>query len=311
MNTRDLILALLVNGVWGANFTVIKVGLTEVPPVLLAALRYIVVALPAIFFVRRPKVSLGHLLAYGLTVGVGQFAALFYAMFIGMPAGLASVVLQSQTFFTVLFAYFMLKETITWRQVAGIVVAGIGLVTIALNRGHVEAMYIPLAAILLTMAGAASWALSNIVIRLAVRKAAAQGQTVDTLGLIVWSALVPPLPLFGLALLMHGPQALFGAFTAMTPVSLFSVAYLAYGATLFGFGMWSKMLAKYPASTVAPFSMLVPVIGLLTARLVLAERLTPMQWGGSVCIVAGLLISTGLIHFRARKRRETVTDAGG
>lgn len=289
MRIKDIFLALLVVGVWGANFTVIAIGLAEVPPLLLASVRYVVVALPAIFFVRRPNVSLGHLIAYGLTVGVGQFGALFYAMAIGMPAGLSSVVLQSQAFLTMLFAVWLLRERITWRQLAGVAVAALGLVLIAISRSQAGGATVPLTALMLTIGAAASWSLSNIVVRRAIGAAAMRGQSVDMLGLVIWGALVSPVPLFGLAWWLHGSAAIVQPVMAVKPAAIWSVAYIAYGATIFGFVTWNRLLAKYPASTVAPFSLLVPVTGLLTAGLVLAERLTMLQWVGSVCIAVGLL----------------------
>lgn len=313
MGAKDIVLALFIVAVWGANFTVIKVGLADLPPLLLAALRYVVVAIPAVFFVRRPKMALRHLLAYGFTVGVVQFAALFYAMHLGMPAGLASVVMQAQAFFTAVLAYLFLGERMSRRHVAGIVVAGIGLTFIAIGQVTAEAslvgpamaagdlaamerggggISIGLAGVLLTLVGAASWACSNIIVRLAMAAASERDETVDTLGLIVWSALVPPMPLFALALLLHGPGEVFGSLGGMTVPALFSVAYLAYGATLFGYRGWSELLSRYPAGTVGSFSLLVPVTGLLTAGVVLSEKLSVMQWLGSAGVVAGLLIVT-------------------
>lgn len=292
MSVRDVILVLLVVAVWGANFTVIKIGLADMPSMLLAALRYVVVAIPAVLFVPRPNVSLTHLLTYGFTVGVGQFGALFYAMEIGMPASLGSVVMQSQAFFTTLFAYLLLKERLSTTHLAGIGIAATGLVLIGLSMSHADGGGLPLGPLLLTLLAGSSWGLSNIVVRRAVGAAAAKGETVDMLGLVVWSALVPPLPLFALALLLHDGDTVLRALTHWTRAGLFSVAYIGYLSTLFGFGAWSRLLARYPASTVAPFSLLVPVTGLLTAGWVLGERLSPLQWAGSALVGAGLLILT-------------------
>lgn len=293
MSLRDILLALLVVGVWGANFTVIKIGLADVPPMLLASLRYVVVALSALAFVPRPKLALRYWIAYGLTVGVGQFGPLFYAMDIGMPAGLSSVVLQSQAFFTLIFAYAFLQERVLWVQLAGMGVAALGLLLIGRSVGDLGSLAIPLPALLLTLLGAAFWGLSNIVVRQAVRAASAQGERLATLSLVVWSALIPPVPLFVLALLLHSPQRVVEALRGMQAAAIFSIAYIAFGATLFGFGACSKLLSRYPAGTVAPFSLLVPVTGLLTASFVLGERLSPTQWLGAFCVVLGLLVSTG------------------
>ncbi len=293
MSKRDLTLALLVIIIWGANFTVIKLGLGGVPPMLLITLRYLLATIPAIFFVKPPAVGWRYVVLYGATVGIGQFACLFYAMSIGMPASVASVLLQSQAFFTLLLSAVLLKESIKPVQIAGLAVAGCGLFFIGGNWGSSPgaAASIPLFPFLLTLLAAAFWGLSNIAVRYADKASSAQGNKLDMLSLVVWSSLVPPLPLFGLALLLDKPATLLHTVKNLNLVSIFAVFYLAFGATLFGYYTWSKLLAKYPTSKVAPLSLLVPVIGLLTARLVLGEQLSRIQWLGCLIIFAGLLIA--------------------
>lgn len=301
MSKRDLTLALLVIIIWGANFTVIKLGLDGVPPMLLITLRYLLATIPAIFFVKPPAVGWRYVVLYGATVGIGQFACLFYAMSIGMPASVASVLLQSQAFFTLLLAALLLKESIKPVQLAGLAVAGCGLFFIGGNWGSSPgaAAPIPLFPFLLTLLAAVFWGLSNIAVRYADKSSTSQGNNLNMLSLVVWSSLVPPLPLFGLALLLDKPAVLLHTVTNLNLVSIFAVFYLAFGATLFGYYTWSKLLAKYPTSKVAPLSLLVPVIGLLTARLVLGEQLSKIQWLGCIIILAGLLIANfgdALIH---------------
>jgi O-acetylserine/cysteine efflux transporter len=110
---------------------------------------------------------------------------------------------------------------------------------------------------------------------------------------------VPPVPLFLLALMLDTPKTIFGAIMALNGVSVFSIFYLAFGATLFGYGAWSKLLSRHPANAVAPLSLLVPVTGLLTASLVLGEQLSLLQWGGCLTVIFGLLVATfGLQPFR-------------
>lgn len=291
MDASDIALALLVVAAWGANFSVIKVGLVGVPPLVLAALRYVVVALPAIFIVPRPKVAARYVVAYGLSVGVGQFGALFYAMDLGLPAGIASVVMQSQAVFTLLFAALFLKERAGALQIAGMGLALAGLAAIGADGGAPSGG-VPVHAFLLALFGAACWGLSNVIVRLATRSADAAGSRLSMPGLVVWSSLVPPLPLFLLALLVHTPAEVAATFTNVDGASIFAVLYIAYISTLFGYGVWSKLLAKHPAGVVAPFSLLVPVTGLLVAQVALAERLSAAQWLGCLCVVGGLLVST-------------------
>ena len=290
MNRKDIILAFLIAIIWGGNFTVIKIGLDDMPPMLLAALRYTFTALPAIFFIRKPTIEWRYVLAYGLTIGFGQFACLFYAMTIGMPAGVASMVLQSQAFFTIIFASILLKEPIRARQMLGFFVAFLGLYFIG-GISNVNVVFaIPGLALFLTISAAAFWGISNIIVRFAARQAASRKEKLDTLSLVTWSSLVPPLPLLAMALLMDTPETLWTSLTSIRGSAIFSIAYLAYGGTIFGSASWSRLLTKYHAGIIAPFSLLVPVSGLLIAQIILGERLSASQWGGSVIILIGLII---------------------
>ena len=298
MSRKDLSLALLVVFVWGANFTVIKLGLQGVPPLVFAALRYSLAALP-LFFVRRPDAGVSYWIFYGLTVGAGQFGCLFYAMHEGMPAGLASVVLQSQSFFTFGFGSLLLGEAVTVSQIAGLLTGAVGLFLVARGGAGSDVSTIPLPAVFLTILAAAFWGLSNIVVRKASKDAAARGGKLDMFSMVVWSSLVPPLPLLGLALTLDSPRIVFDALAGIDGTSIFAILYNAFAATILGFGLWSRLLAKYAANRVSPLSMLVPVSGLITASLVLGERLSPVQWAGCAVVAGGLAFAVfGQAKFR-------------
>ncbi|MDP9940988.1 EamA family transporter [Ectopseudomonas alcaliphila] len=279
MTPKDLLLALLVIVVWGLNFVVIKVGLHGMPPMLMGALRFMLAAFPAILFVRRPQVPLRWMLAYGMTISVGQFAFLFYAMYVGMPAGLASLVLQSQAFFTLFFAALFLGERLRGSNLFGLLVAASGLVLIGLQGG--QAM--TLAGFALTIAAASMWALGNVVTRKLGK--------VNLVGLVVWGSLIPPLPFLALSLWLEGPELISQSLRTLSLDSLLVLAYLAFGATILGYGLWSRLLSRYPASQVAPFSLLVPVVGISSSALLLGERLGSLQMVGAALVMAGLLIN--------------------
>lgn len=279
MSPKDLLLALVVVIAWGVNFVVIKVGLHGMPPMLLGALRFTLAAFPAVFFVRRPQLPLRWLLAYGLTISFGQFAFLFSAMYVGMPAGLASLVLQAQAFFTLGLASVFLHERFRVHNLVGLVAAAAGLALIGLQGGHTMTA----AGFLLTLCAAASWALGNIVTKRLGK--------VDLVGLVVWASLIPPLPFFALSYVFEGPQRIATAFSAISASSVFAVVYLAFVATLLGYSLWSQLLSRYPASQVAPFSLLVPIIGLASASLLLGEQLGPMQIAGAAFVMMGLVIN--------------------
>ncbi|SDB82782.1 EamA family transporter [Paraburkholderia lycopersici] len=283
MSPKDLLLALVVVLAWGVNFVVIKVGLHGVPPLLLGALRFMLAAFPAVLFVKRPQMPLRWLLAYGATISLGQFAFLFTAMYVGMPAGLASVVLQAQAFFTLGFAAFFLRERFHAQNVIGLLIAAGGLALIGVQSMAGGAQGMTLAGFVLTLCAACMWALGNIVTKKVGK--------VDLVGLVVWASLVPPLPFLALSYWMEGPQRIEQALSGIGAASVGAIVYLAFVATLVGYSLWSRLLSKYPASQVAPFSLLVPIVGLASASLLLGERLTSAEIGGAVLVMGGLVVN--------------------
>ncbi|NLA72136.1 MAG: EamA family transporter [Clostridiaceae bacterium] len=292
MKKKDFILAVLVTIVWGANFTVTKLGLSGVPPMLLITLRFTLVAFPAVFFIKPPKMSVKDLLLYGFTVGVGQFGCLYYAMHIGMSAGLASIIVQLQAFISPLLGYFFLKEKLKAEQLAGFFISALGLVVIGVASNTRGITSIPIVAILLTICAPIFWSISNIVAKTAAKKAMANDEQLDMLSLVVWGSLVPPIPTLILALFIDSPQTLINSISNLSMISILAVLYLAFGATLFGYGIWSVLIAKYPLNKISPLSLLVPITGLLTARIVLSEELSKLQWLGVAAIILGLIVAS-------------------
>ena len=278
MPFRDIALALGVVLIWGINFVAIKWGVDEISPFMLTALRYLGCALPAVFFIRKPQVGWPVLIAYGMTVGVLQFSFLFTAIRMGMPAGLASLVMQMQVFFTMALAILLLGDRPTPVQLGGAAVSLIGLGTIGTE--HLGgAVLVPL---LLTLVAAFFWAVSNIVTKRAGR--------IDMFAFVIWGSLVPPLPMLALSLLFEGPQA-FTGLLAISPQAIFSVLFIAYGSTLMGYGAWAVLLGRHPASLIAPFSLLVPVFGFAAAFVFLGEQVTELELAGSLLIFAGLVVN--------------------
>ena len=280
MPLRDLLAAFVVIVAWGMNFVVIKVGLSELPPLLLGMLRFTFVAFPAIFFVRRPALRWRTIILYGLTISLGQFVFLFLAMSLGMPAGLASLVLQSQALFTVLIAAVFLGERLRWNNILGLAIAAAGLALIDAGASPGSMTVI---GFVLTLAAALSWATGNIVVKGAGK--------VDMLGLVVWGALIPPLPFLALSLFWEGPERIIGSLAGITYAGVLSVVYLAGVATVVGYSLWGRLLSRHPAGKVAPLSLVIPVIGLLSAALLLDERLAPVQWYGGGVVMLGLVVN--------------------
>ncbi|WP_330320836.1 EamA family transporter [Streptomyces clavifer] len=294
MTARDKLLAVLVAVLWGLNFLAVRVGLDHFPPFFLAALRYLVLAVPVVLFVPRPGVPLRWLLGYGLGFGTVQFGLLFLAIDRGMPSGLASVVVQAAAPFTVLLGALLLKERVSGRQMAGIGLAVLGMAVIAVDRARTA----PLLPVVLTVLAALGWACGNLSSR--------QARPEFPLRFALWMAVVPPLPLLALSAVMEGPgtgwRALGTSFSAEGWPSLAALVYIAVLGSVVGSGIWTALLKRYPAGVVAPFSMLVPVVGMAGAWLALDERPTGWAVAGGVAVVGGVLIGTGWLPGFLRDR---------
>lgn len=280
MSPQHILLALFVTAIWGLNFVVIKLGVGAVPPLLLSALRFAFAAIPAVFFLPRPAADWRIVGSYGFVLGIVKFGLLFMAIAAGMPAGLASLVLQAQAFFTILFAAVLLKEKPGPHQLLGGLVACCGLVLIAWPR-LTGSNLLPF---LMTVAAAAAWGVANIISKRAGR--------IDMLSFVVWASLVPPLPLLALSYWVEGPERIAAALSYMDLTAIGAVAYLAYPTTVLGFGIWGFLLSRYAAATVAPFSLLVPVTGIACASLILGEIMLPIEILGGAIILIGLVINT-------------------
>ncbi|HEY3561051.1 MAG TPA: EamA family transporter [Kribbella sp.] len=292
MKPRDLLLALAVVVVWGINFVVIEVGLEGVPPLLLSALRFFFAAVPAIFLLGKPRVAWRYVVGVGLALGVAKFGLLFIAMDHGVPAGLSSLVLQSQVIFTVLFAIAVLRERPRPAQLFGIVIACAGIVLIVLD-GQLSA---PAGALALVIVAAGFWGVSNTITRYA--------KPPDTLRFMVWVSAVAVVPLLALSLLTEGPQADVAALRDIRLSGIGAIAYLAFGATLFGFGVWGYLLRQYDASTVAPFSLLVPVVGMSAAWVLRGEAVGLQQAIAAVLVIGGMACTV------VRRRTPRVAKSG-
>jgi len=291
MGARDLLAALAVVIIWGLNFIAMKWGLESFTPFELGAMRYVAAALPMVFLVRPPRIGWRWVVGFGMFQGVGQFSFGFFALKLGMTAALASVLMQTQVFFTALFGFLALGERPSRPLLIGMALAGVGLVCFAMNFIGPEAGSAggaTLIGIALTLCAAASWSVSNIVARLAQR--AAPGY--DPLAFVVWSC---PAPILAFVALVATTEPDAGrwlhadAWAALPAVAWGSVAYLGWMATILGYGLWTRLLTRHPANRVAPFSLGVPVVGLAAGMLVLGEVVTPWQWAGTAFVVSALV----------------------
>jgi O-acetylserine/cysteine efflux transporter len=279
MSRRDSLRATLVAIVWGANFVVIDEGLKGFPPFLLLAVRFLLVAFPLILFVPRPG-PWRPILMVGLFMSLGQFSLLYLGLQLGMPAGLASILLQAQVMFGIVISSLVLREHASRRQVIGVLagLAGLGIVALSYSARA------PLAPLALTIGAALSWATGNVISR--------RSQIGSGPGLVVWSAVVVPIPALALALIVNGPHAIGHALAHTTLLTVGSTLYTVTISSLFGYTVWNSLLSRYPVGAVTPFALLVPVAGTLTAWIVLGQVPTLAEALGGVVLLAGVAIAS-------------------
>ncbi|MES2742707.1 MAG: EamA family transporter [Pseudomonadota bacterium] len=294
LSARDLAAALCVVVIWGTNFVAMKIGLRELTPFQLGAGRYLFAVLPLIVFVKRPALAWKWLLLYGLFQGVGQFGLLFLSLRLGMSASLASVVLQTQVFFTAIFSFLLLGERVGRQLMLGLLLAAFGLLCFGMHYLAPGQAGGSLAGFVLCLCAAAMWAASNIV----VRRAQAVQPDFSVLGFMVWSSLTPVLPFIALSLAFDDPASRWHWLTAPWSTWL-ALAYLGWMATLLGYALWTGLLKRHPVNRVAPFSLGVPLVGISAGMLLLGDLIGPWQWAGIALVVASLVC----VLFGGRWRR--------
>lgn len=290
LSFRDLLLALGVVFVWGTNFVVIRLGLNALPPLLFAALRFTFVLLPMVFFLPKPKVPFANLIIYGLALGLGQFGLLFIAMNGFISPGLASLVVQMQVFFTIGLSMLRTGERLKPFQLAAFALAIAGMAVIIAHNGQSATV----AGVLLVVGAAAGWSIAN--------QCSKEAGKVNALAYVVWASLFSLPPLYLLSLWREGLPAIVAGLSHATPATWAVILWQSVGNTMFGYGVWAWLLARYPAATVSPMTLLVPVFGMGASALVLGEPLESWK------ILAGLLVLSGLALnlFWARRKPKLI-----
>ncbi|MGC3954323.1 MAG: EamA family transporter [Propionicimonas sp.] len=288
MTPAHRLLACLVALLWGLNFIAIDASLAQFPPMFLVVLRFALIAIPTLVLVPWPRIPVRWWLLYGTGFGILQFLFLYWGMAAGMPAGLASLVLQCSAPFTVVLGTALLRERLSTRQVVGITVAVAGLTVVGVQRWESAAL-LPF---LLTLAGGLGWAFGNLGNRLA----SAANPTANPLHLVLWMSVVPPLPMLAVSLATEGPARIGASLATLNStvgwLALAGLAYTILLGTLLGSGLWTYLMSRHPASRVAPYSMLVPVVGLSAAWLILGEQPSAAELVGSALVAAGVLWSS-------------------
>ena len=274
-----LLLAVAVTAVWGTNFVVIRIGLDHLPPLLFATLRFALAFLPAALLLKKPDVPWRRLASYGVLIGAGQFGLLYIAMTEFITPGLASLIVQTQVFWTIGLAMLTTGERPKATQWIAVAVAASGLLLIAIEGGGEATDF----GLLLVLGAGLSWALGNSVAR--------RDPHANMLAYVVWSSLFAVPPLLGLSLIVEGPERIQAGLAAADAATWAAVAWQSVGNSLFGYAAWGWLLARHPAVQIAPMALLVPVFGIGASALVLGEDLPLWKLGGAALVMTGLALN--------------------
>lgn len=295
MPVYHLLLALLVAIVWGVNFTFAKLSLDEVSPLMLCALRFILASIPAIFFIPRPAIPFRAIILYGLVMFALQFALSFVGMSVGMTPGMASLIMQMQVFFSIFFAVMFLGEEVRIWQVGGALVSfmGIGMVALHLDKN------ISLLGFICVLSAAATWGVGNLIIK--------KAKKVNMISMVVWGCFVACIPMILLSLIFEGPSRIVESYHHLTWVGFSSLLYMVYISTWVGYGIWNWLLSRYPVSVIVPFTLLVPIVGMMSSVFILGESFELWKAAAGGLVIFGLYINNfGARFFRARPPQEVV-----
>lgn len=276
MPISHVMLVLLVVLIWGVNFIFVKLGLDEISPLLLCALRFLLASVPAVLFIKPPKVPFKIIAAYGLVMFALQFSLLFLAMQVGMTPGMASLIMQVQVFFSIFFAVIFLGEQPKGGQIVGALISFIGIGLVALHFDN----HVSLGGFLLILAAAATWGIGNLITK--------KIKTKNLMSVVVWSSFIACLPMFIIAYIFEGPSSFSWTYQHISWKGFGALAYIVYVSTWVGYGIWNWLISHYPVGIIVPFTLLVPVVGMMSSVLYLGE---PFQmWK----LVAGLFVICGL-----------------
>lgn len=279
MPIKHFLLALLVVFIWGFNFLFIKWSLEEISPLLLCAIRFLMASIPAIFFIKPPAVSFRTVALYGFFTFALQFSLLFIGMHAGVTPGMASLILQIQIFFSMFFAAAVLGEIPHVWQILGALISFSGIAVVAMHIDNNQSIL----GFILIIAAAASWGFGNLITR--------KNNKINMIALVVWGSFIAFFPTMLFSLLMEGPSSVVYTYHHLSWVGITSVAYIVYASTWIGYGVWNWLLGRYSVGVVVPFTLLVPIIGVISSALILGEPLPLWKLIAGALVVAGLCIN--------------------
>ncbi|BCQ37363.1 EamA family transporter (plasmid) [Erwinia rhapontici] len=285
MHRKHIILAILVTAIWGINFPITKLGLARIDPLLLTAIRFSFTAFPLVFFIKRPQVALRWLVAYGLIFGAAMWALINLGISMGVPPGSAALLIQFSAFFTLGWGVLLFRESLTWPQLIGLFLAAIGLVCILMESPGKSTTI----GFILVMISAVAWSVGNIIIKLSKVK--------EIFAFVVWASIFSPIPLLVMTWWWHGTAPFYALLPGMRSVEVFSLTFQVYAATHFCYWGWNLLLREYPASRVAPLSLLIPVFGTISSVFIIHQK--PGAWGWASIAIILLALIVGMRRGKA------------
>ena len=292
MPFTHILLALLVVIIWGVNFIFVKIGLESISPLFLCALRFMLASIPAVFFIKPPAdVPFRLIVLYGLVMFAMQFSCLFMGMAVGMTPGLASIIMQVQIFFSLLFAIFFLGEKPGFAEIFGSLISFMGILLIGSHIDGSTSFW----GFIFVLGAAAAWGSGNLITK--------KAKTNYMIGLLVWGSFVAFPFMLVLSLLVEGSASMVATYHRITWASSGALLYTVYASTWVGYGVWNWLLKRYSVSTVVPFTLLVPIVGMLSSVIFLGEPLEPWKWLAGLFVISGLainLLGANIHHFRVK-----------
>ena len=278
MSTKHVVMAFIIVILWGLNFVTLKIAVLSLPPIFLAGLRFFLISFPWIFFVKKPKVSNKQFFSLPITLGVLQYSLLYYGMSTGLSVGLSAVILQTQSFFTVIMSAFLIKEKPSLNEIIGLIIGMLGvIILLTYNDGDFK-----LDAIFIILAAAMSWGVANIQLK--------NLGNINMVSFLIWISPLAAILLFIISFILEYDSLLKIDFSNIEIKVFLSIFYTAYISTVIGFTMWQYLLNKYKSIQITPYGLLVPVTGSIFAYIILNEVLEIYQIISGIIIIIGLMI---------------------
>lgn len=282
MTISSYFLALLVVIIWAYNTILIKMGVGEIPPLLLTVLRFMLVAVLVVPFTRIRRHDIPLLILLAFTFGFMHFALLFVGLSYA-DAGISAILVQLGTPLTILIAWVVLKEQLKFKHVLGIVISFIGVFILSGSPDMPKPL-----AILFLIGSALGWATTNIIIK-------KQNSCMTPLTLTGWSSFFA-IPIVG-GLSFYFERNAIEALHSATWVGWTAVIYSAIASSIFAYTLWYWLLRKYPINSIIPFSLLSPVFAVFFGIIFLNEPISANKLIGAMLVIGGIFCA--IINFKA------------